>query len=31
MEAGGIVKGVIDYNGSVWNENGLDISALIAH
>lgn len=29
-DAGGIVKGVVDYNGSVWKESGLDINALIA-
>ena len=29
-EAGGIVTGVVDWNGSVWDENGLDINKLIA-
>jgi len=28
-EAGGVVKGIVDWNGSVWNKNGLDINALI--
>lgn len=30
-ENGGKVQGIVEFNGSVYNENGLDIHALIKH